>query len=191
VRFLLLAGPIGAAVVCINLAPLISDGRIGRATRRSLERMAAARGGARGALNLALVALVAAVGVWVAGLRVWPDAQAHVVAKLYPAAAVDWIAEHRPGERIFNRYEWGGYIGLRLPDRPIFIDGRADVYGDALIRDYVETISVNVDPQRLFERYRIDHIAFPTNTTLGRWLDASDAWESVYADEVASVWVAR
>lgn len=191
VRFLLLAGPIGAVVVCLNLAPIVSGSRLGQSVARSLTRLETARGGARGALNLALAAAVAAIGIGVTGLRVLPDAQAHVVAKLYPAAALDWMAEHRPGERVFNRYEWGGYLGLRLPDRPIFIDGRADLYGDLIIREYVETISVNDDPQALFDRYRIDHIVFPTNTTLGRWLDASDAWESVYADGVASVWVAR
>ena len=77
------------------------------------------------------------IGVGVAFLRVNPNAQASAIAKGLPVGAVAWMDANDPGRRIFNRYEWGGYIGEKRPDEPIFMDGRADVYGDDLLRMYV------------------------------------------------------
>jgi hypothetical protein len=153
--------------------------------------MGRARRGVAGAANAALVAVVALVGMGIAFGRVAPGAQAAAVAESYPVDAVSWLAANRPGERIFNRYEWGGYLGLRQPDRPIFIDGRADVYGDDVLIEYVDTISVVGDPQETFDRYDIDHILYPSESTLGRWLNESDRWEVAYEDGVASVWISR
>ena len=98
---------------------------------------------------------------------------------------------HDPGERIFNRYEWGGYIGQHRPDELIFMDGRADVYGDELLRMYVSIIGVEGDPQRLLDRYDIDHAVFPPDTPLAEWFDASEQWTRGYADDIAVVWLRR
>jgi hypothetical protein len=108
-----------------------------------------------------------------------------------PVGAVAWMDEHDPGDRIFNRYEWGGYIGLNRPDRPIFMDGRADVYGDAKLYQYISVIGLTVDPQTVFDRYQIDHVVIPPDWALARWLDGSPSWRGVYADDVAAVWVRR
>lgn len=191
VRFLLVFGPIGAAIVCVNLCPVISTSAIGRQVAPVITRLSRPRAGFAGAVNLALAAVVALAGIGLAASRITPPAQARAVAEAYPVAAVDWLTSTDVGRLVFNRFEWGGYLGLRRPDLPVFIDGRADVYGDAIIREYVEVISVNLDPQAYFERYGIDHILYPTDSTLGRWLNASSAWEVAYADETASVWVAR
>lgn len=191
VRFLLVAGPVGAAIVCLALAPVLSASRIGRSSARVLARLARPRRGLGGVLSAVLVAGVLLIGLGLAAVRVAPAGQAAAVSERYPVRAVDWLAEHQPGERIFNRYEWGGYLGLRLPERLIFIDGRADVYGDEILLEYVDAISVVGDPQQLFDRYGIDHVLYPPDTTLGHWLSESDAWEEVYADGVGSVWVSR
>lgn len=191
VRFLLVAGPIGAAIVCVALAPVISESELGRSASRTLIRMSRRRSGRAGPTNAGLVVAVVLAGLAVAFTRIAPAAQAAAVAERYPVDAVSWLDANRPGERIFNRYEWGGYLGLRLPDRPIFIDGRADVYGDDVLIEYVDTISVVDNPQDTFDRYDLDHILYPADSTLGRWLDASNRWKVAYRDEVASIWVSR
>jgi len=191
VRFLLVAGPLGAAVACVVLAPAISDSPFGRRTGRMIARATARPPGVRGAVNAALALVIVAAGVAISVARVLPAAQERAISADYPVAAIAWLDAHEPGERIFNRYEWGGYLGLHLPDRPLFIDGRADVYGDAIIREYVEVTSVNEDPQQFLEDHGIDHILYPGDSTLGRWLNESPDWAVAYEDEVASVWVER
>jgi len=59
-------------------------------------------------------------------------------AENFPKAAVDWLQTHTPAGEIFNSYNWGGYLIWRLyPQYRVFIDGRADVYGDAFIFNYM------------------------------------------------------
>jgi hypothetical protein len=189
IRFLLIVGPIGGAIAAVVLSPLISQTALGRRVSPVLARLACPRSGRLGALNSALVALLVVIGLGVSMLRVGPAAQQAEIARSLPAGAVAWMDANDPGERIFNRYEWGGYIGQQRPEHLIFMDGRADVYGDELLQMYVSVIGVQGDPQDVFDRYQIDHAVFPPDTPLAEWFDASDAWERAYADETAVVWV--
>ena len=135
--------------------------------------------------------LLVTVGVGVSLLRVSPPAQSAEIARVLPAGAVAWMDENEPGTRNFNRYEWGGYIGEKRPQELVFMDGRADVYGDGLLQTYVSIIGLDGDPQVLFDRYGIDYAVFPPDTELADWFDASAAWRRVYADSTAAIWVRR
>ena len=188
IRFLLVLGPVGGAIVALNLGPVISESRLGRRTAPTLERMSRPR---RSAVLAILLALLVLSGVGLAVLRSVPASQDAEIAAVQPVDAVAWLRAHPQGSRIFNQYEWGGYIGLKMPGDPIFIDGRADVYGDAIIAEYVRTIGLEINPQTTFDNYRIDHILFPPDSPLGRWLDASGTWQRVYGDTTAAIWVRR
>jgi hypothetical protein len=189
IRFLLITGPVGAAIVAVVLAPVISSTPFGERWSRVLNRLERPRTGTLGAINLGLVALLVLIGVVVAFVRVSPNAQAAEIARSLPAAAVAWMDENDPGDRIFNRYEWGGYIGEHRPNEPIFMDGRADVYGDELLQIYVSIIGIHGDPQATLDRYGIDHAVFPPDTPLADWFDGSDQWRRAFADDTAVVWV--
>jgi hypothetical protein len=191
IRFLLIVGPIGGAIVAVVLSPVISASRFGRSMAAFLERMGRPARGRRAAMNGVLVAALLVLGIGVALLRTSPPAQAAEIARVLPSGAVAWMDAHDPGTRIFNRYEWGGYIGEHRPQQPIFMDGRADVYGDQLLRMYVGIIGLHGDPQATFDKYRIDYAVFPPATPLAAWFDASAAWQRVYEDATAGVWVRR
>ena len=106
-----------------------------------------------------------------------------------PVRAVDWILANDPGSRPLNYYAWGGYLGLRRPDRPVYIDGRSDIYGDAPIREYAEAVTLRTDPSELLDRRGIEYVLFPLDQPLADWLDAAAGWQRVYEDELAGVWV--
>jgi hypothetical protein len=191
IRFLLIVGPIGGAIVAVVLSPVISESRLGRGTAAVLARLARPAGGTRGTVNAALAGLLLVLGIGVALLRTSPPAQSAEIARVLPAGAVTWMEANDPGNRIFNRYEWGGYIGEHRPQQPIFMDGRADVYGDALLQMYVGIIGLHGDPQVTFDRYGIDYAVFPPDTPLAGWFDASAGWKRVYLDETAGIWERR
>ena len=191
IRFLLILGPIGAAIVAVVLSPVIAQTRFGQRFGATLARRARPRGGAPGLINAFLVVLLVALGVGIALFRVSPAAQASEISRVLPSGAVAWMEQHDPGHRIFNRYEWGGYIGQHRPDQPIFMDGRADVYGNDLLRMYVGVIGLEGDPQQTFDRYDIDYVVYPPDLGLSRWLNASPEWQRVYEDETAAIWVRR
>jgi hypothetical protein len=188
IRFLLILGPIGTAIAAVVLSPIISDSSMGRRISPTLARLARPRTGRLGILNVLLIAVVAALGVGVALARVYPAAAEREVASRLPVGAVAWMDANDAGARIFNRYEWGGYIGQHRPDEPIFMDGRADLYGDELLRMYVSVIGVEGDPQVVLDRYEIDHAVLPPDWKLAHWFDASPLWTRVYEDSTAAIW---
>ena len=191
IRFLLILGPIGGAIAAVVLSPIISDSSFGRRWSPILARLAKPRVGRLGSVNMVLIAVVACWALASLSPRVYPAAAEREVASRLPVAAVDWMDANDPGARIFNRYEWGGYIGQHRPDQPIFMDGRADVYGDDLLRMYVSVIGVQGDPQEVLDRYGIDHVVLPPDWELSRWLDDSPLWEREYEDSTAVIWGRR
>lgn len=191
IRFLLIVGPIGGAIVAVVLSPVLADSRVGRSTSGVLARLAQPVRGRRATINAGIAATLLVLGVGVALVRVSPPAQAAEISRVLPVEAVAWLEKHPQGTRIFNRYEWGGYIGQHRPQQLVFMDGRADVYGDRLLRMYVSIIGPEGDPQVLFDRYGIDYAVFPPGTPLAGWFDASAAWKRVYLDETAAIWVRR
>ncbi|MBN1867961.1 hypothetical protein JW916_11790 [Candidatus Sumerlaeota bacterium] len=58
---------------------------------------------------------------------------------VFPRRAADLVLEYGLQPRIFNGYNFGGYLIYRLyPQYRIFIDGRADVYGADITRTYAD-----------------------------------------------------
>ena len=188
-RFLLVAGPIASAVVAIGLAPWLSSTRVGRALGPTLERMARGPTRTGASINLALATMLAVAGLAVTVARVSPAAQEQAIAEHMPVAAVDWIVANDPGDRPFNTYSWGGYLGLRRTDTPVYIDGRSDIYGDGPIRAYADAISLRTDPSSLLDEHAIDHVIFNTDHAFADWLDDQAEWRRAYSDPMASVWV--
>jgi hypothetical protein len=191
IRFLLIVGPIGGAIVAVVLAPVISQSALGQRFAPILSRLSGPPVRARGWLHAGLAVFLIVLGLSISLLRVSPPAQAAEIARVLPAQAATWLDLHPQGSRLFNRYEWGGYLGEHRPSRLVFMDGRADVYGDALLQMYVSIISVDPDPEAILDRYGIDHAVFPPDTPLAAWFDASPSWERVYSDATAAIWVRR
>ena len=186
-RFLLLA-PIVAVTAGLSLDPATSSTRLGRAFAVPLARLATPRGRVPTFVNAALIGLAVVAGAGITWARVSPAAQRDLVAQHMPVAAVDWIVSNNPGTRPLNQYSWGGYLGLRRPDAPVFIDGRSDIYGDAPIREYADAVSLRRDPAALLRRHAIDYVLFPVSQPLATWLDGN-GWERSYDDGFAGVWV--
>lgn len=90
---------------------------------------------------------------------------------------------------VFNDYN----LGAALIDQGIsvFVDGRADVYGNALLHDYFETVR-STDPQkieRIFCTYGIGWTMLGPTTALADYLNSSPGWTLVYQDQVSVVHV--
>jgi len=64
--------------------------------------------------------------------------QARTEQTQFPYQAVNWMVQNQPSGRLYNEYGWGGYLIWRLyPQYPVYIDGRADLYGDQFIYSYL------------------------------------------------------
>jgi hypothetical protein len=50
----------------------------------------------------------------------------------FPVMAVNFVHQNRLPGPIYNTFDWGGFLTWYLPEYPVAVDGRTDLYGDAL-----------------------------------------------------------
>ena len=119
---------------------------------------------------------------------VLPRRDLRIAENITPAAALDAaMARHVEGP-VLNDYGFGGYLIFR--GLKVFIDGRADFYGDAFIKRYAEAITLQSDDfLKLVERYGITWTLLPPDRPVVQLLDHLPDWRRLYADKIAVVHV--
>ena len=140
----------------------------------------------RPALNAAIVVAMAVfAAVHIAQvIRGQPQAE----AQNFPVGAVAFLQAHPPAGPVFNHYDWGGYLIWKLyPSTRVFIDGRADVYGESLLRDFANTYQFKDDWQRLLERWKIQTVVVPRDSALATGLREAPGWRVSYEDSQAII----
>jgi hypothetical protein len=135
-------------------------------------------------LLINVILLIAPVALGVS--RVWHFAthQRQYESLRNPVAAVEFLkSQHLPGP-IYNRYGWGGYLIYQLyPDYRVYIDGRADVYGDAFFTEAMRIYDGAGDWATPLDRYGIKTVLISPDAALANLLKhASDEWKLVYED---------
>jgi hypothetical protein len=105
-----------------------------------------------------------------------------------PAAALAAVeADHVSGP-VLNDYSVGGY--LIFSGIAPFIDGRAELYGDAFIKRYVEAMLLNTDElPKLLNQYGIVWTLISPERPAVALLDHLPSWRRLYADGTAVVHV--
>ncbi|OKO84609.1 hypothetical protein [Bradyrhizobium sp. AS23.2] len=105
-----------------------------------------------------------------------------------PVAAVD-LLEKRGAQRIFNAYKFGGYLISR--DVPVFVDGRAELYGETFVMDFFKAVEVKKldNLTRLLDEYKIDATLLAADSPAAQVLDHIKGWKRLYADKIAVIHV--
>jgi len=111
------------------------------------------------------------------------------VAKEFPVKAADYLLSAEPAGPLLNSYNFGGYLIWRLyPAYPVFIDGRAAVYGDAFMDEYYSRMwQGHGDWREYLNRFKIRLVLMETNGTLASLLRTEPGWMLVHEDDVAVV----
>jgi hypothetical protein len=122
--------------------------------------------------------------------RIWQvvGSQATTEANHFPTAAVAFLERERPPGPIFNHYNWGGYLIWKLyPAYPVFIDGRADIYGDSFMEDFGSAYYLTDDWRKSLETWGIRTLVLPPDAPLVTALRTGTNWKQIYADSEAVV----
>jgi hypothetical protein len=92
------------------------------------------------------------------------------------------------GQPMFNDYTFGGPMIL-AGMRP-YIDGRADMYGDAFVLNYSRIIDGDLGAfDAAVRHYGIRWTMLPNRSALNNALDRSPEWRRAYADRVGTIHV--
>ena len=138
-------------------------------------------------LNLLLIAAVA-LGTF-AHFAYVSDRETvkQAIALNFPAAAVEYLNAHNVTGKLFNSYNWGGYLMYNAPNFPVFIDGRADLYHQFL-DEYHSAASGSNLWTAVFKRWDIAIALIETGSGLAERLDAADDWRREHRDQIASLY---
>ena len=103
--------------------------------------------------------------------------------------AVEYLRAHGGGGRLFNEYNWGGYLAWTMPEQRVFIDSRTDIFEYAgVLREFVDVIRLK-HPEKVLEKYHIDSVLITPNTNLNVWFDLQPNWRLAYHDSVSAIYV--
>jgi len=115
--------------------------------------------------------------------------------RVLPAKACDYIQDNHLAGPIFNDYGWGGYLMWRLPEYPVSIDERLNLYGDEFSGAYFEVVMGKRRMETLSSFARAQIILLPVNLSMAKALTTipvlQQQFREVYRDEVAIVLVRR
>jgi hypothetical protein len=113
-----------------------------------------------------------------------------IPANTWPVTAVQYVQDHPQqfAGNMFNQFVWGGYLLWELPDHKVFIDGRADFYGEALIREFSNTAALGTNWPATLAKYDVSWTLMPTEHRLNLALALLPGWHCAYSDEVAMVY---
>lgn len=115
-----------------------------------------------------------------------PAEQARALMQSQPVAAADWLDTHPQPGRLFNDYDWGGYLAWRLRVEVGFY-GAADAFGDAALEEVGHLIRLEVDPRPYLDAHQVATVITRPNEPLGHWLAEAAGWQNVYSNGVAVV----
>ena len=97
---------------------------------------------------------------------------------------VYYLDENLPTGKMFNEYSLGGYLLYALTPPPkVFIDGRADMYGEQILSDYNKIESSSSEREELLEKYEIDWVVFQKDSDFISDLKKSGHWQTAYINE--------
>jgi hypothetical protein len=98
-----------------------------------------------------------------------------------PSAAVEALKAHG-AKRVLNDLPFGGYLIWR--QIPVFVDGRAELYGEAFDMAFYRAMQLkNVDDLlNILEKWKIDAVMLTPHTPAVGLLDHIGGWRRAYTD---------
>jgi hypothetical protein len=107
-----------------------------------------------------------------------------------PVKAVEFIRSHHLTGHMLNSYTFGGYLIWALPEQPVFIDGRADLFEWAgVLGDFSKWATLQNDPNSLLDRYKIDFCVLERESPIAHLLSVLNGWKAIYSDDLSVIFV--
>ena len=107
-------------------------------------------------------------------------------------AAIDFLRTNPIQGNMFNNDEIGDYVIYWLyPRYKVFMDGRSDMYGEPILKEYVKVAHIEPGWKDVLAKYDINYIFFYTDSVLVRHLMTDAGWAKIYTDNVASIFLRK
>jgi hypothetical protein len=172
------AAIIGAPAVAVGIDAALRD------WRPNPKRLSVRLARQRRILETVLVAIIAAAGIVIFIPRDPAAAVADSIERELPVQGVEILIDRFPNGRILADYGWGGYVigqmyhlGARVA-----VDGRNDMYDDAILADYGLVRDADEGWQGVIERWKPDAMLFPPYRAITKGPAEAAGWCEAFRD---------
>ena len=113
------------------------------------------------------------------------------ISSQYPVDAVNFLRRNPVPGPLYNNLNWGGFLMWYMPDYPVAIDGRNDLYGDDMDKLFFESqnagVSYTTDPYL----NEAGVVLLDSQLPLAKILSVDERFQLVYRDQIATVYARR
>jgi hypothetical protein len=139
------------------------------------------------AINLIIVGLLAFFSLIKVYTVSSPAVFAAYLPNNYPSQAVDWIEKHQPKGRMLSSYNWGGYLTWALPQYPVFLDGRTDLFNDEIIGEWIQVVNGQPGWQGILDKWGVNLVMLEPDRPVVGALERA-GWKLLYTDKMAVIY---
>ena len=137
--------------------------------------------------SVTLASVLAVIGLGVVGARLAQPLVRRDNVNV-PVSALAHVPAQLLGQHVINEYAFGGYLIFKGV-KP-YIDGRADMYGDAFVQEYLAIVGgAEPDVDNALKRWNIRWTILMPRDALVAKLDNTPGWRRIYTDPYAVVHV--
>jgi hypothetical protein len=139
--------------------------------------------------NAVLIAASLAIAVWAFPRQGELERQ---VEEASPVKAVEFVKTRHLAGPMLNEFVYGGYLIWALPEQPVFVDGRADVFDwTGVFEELTGWETLQVNPHVMLDKYGIRFCLLSRTSPMVSVMSLLEDWEIAYSDHNAVIFVRK
>ena len=107
----------------------------------------------------------------------------------FPVNAVNFLRQNSVPGPLYNTFDWGGFLTWYMPNDPVVIDGRTDLYGDKLNKRLLETQNGDLSYKDNPYLNQSGVVLLRRQDGLAAALAIDPRFHKIYEDRIATVFV--
>lgn len=115
----------------------------------------------------------------------------HAISNRFPVNAANFLRQNPSPGPLYNSMNWGGFLTWYLPDYPVAIDGRTDLYGDEMNLRFFNTAEAAPDYATDPYLNQAGVVLLQKTEPLAEVLPTDPRFQLVYQDDIAELLVRR
>jgi len=113
------------------------------------------------------------------------------ISGTYPVNAINFLRQNPVPGPLYNNLNWGGFLMWYMPDYPVAVDGRNDLYGDRLDELFYASQSAEVGYKTDPYLNESGVVILDSTLPLAKILTVDPRFELIYRDQIATVFARR
>lgn len=109
----------------------------------------------------------------------------------FPLEASQFLRAHPQSGPLYNPLDWGGFLSFALPEYPVAIDGRNDLFGDELDHGFYQTQMGQRAPDADPYLRNAQVVILQRSSPLAGILHSDSRLRLVYRDDIAVIYLRR